>query len=53
MLDGDMGINMNLFMISGVKVVVDLILEKVGELVVMFLKGLLMGVCGNFGVILF
>lgn len=51
--DGDIGINMNLLMISGVKVVVDFCFEKVGELVGVLFKGLLMGVCGNFGVILF
>lgn len=51
-LDGDIGINMSLLMVSGVKYECEEISIKVGDLVLVLVKGFLMGVCGNFGVIL-
>lgn len=51
-LDGDIGINMNFIMILGCEEVENNLLKNIGELGKIFLKGLLMGVRGNFGVIL-
>lgn len=38
---------------NGVKEVVDKLVFIVGEVVSIFVKGFLMGVCGNLGVIMF
>lgn len=50
--DGDTGINMNLTMASGAKVVGETTSNHVGEIAISLAKGLLMGARGNSGVIL-
>lgn len=50
--DGDTGTNMNLTMTSGVKQLLSVKTDNVGQAAIQFAKGLLMGARGNSGVIL-